>query len=87
MSNMSYYRFENTLNDLRDCEDALQELVDRDAEKLSQYELPAAKELAACCLRIVLMLAEEGGLNVVEIDHPNFADKLSEVVTALNAEE
>lgn len=84
MSNMSYCRFENTLRDLRDCEDALQEMVDRDTEKLSQYELPAAQELVACAMRIVRMMAEEGQLELSNADHPQFDEKLSEVVVTLN---
>ena len=86
MSNMSYCRFENTLSDLRDCEYALQEMVDREAEPLSQYELPAAQELVACAMRIVRMVAEEGGLDLNDADHPQFDDKLSEVVVALSKE-
>lgn len=87
MSNMSYCRFQNTLNDLRDCEEALQELVDGDAEGLSQYELPAAEELAACCIRIVRVLVEQGGLDLSNADHPQFDDKLSEVVSSLCSKE
>lgn len=45
MSNMSYCRFENTLNDVRDCHGALQDLFYGDEEPLSQRELNAAKSL------------------------------------------
>lgn len=86
MSNMSYCRFENTLRDLRDCEDALQEMCDGDAKKLSEYELPAAQELVACAMRIVRMMVEEGQLRLSNEDHPQFDDNLAEVVVTLNKE-
>lgn len=46
MSNMSYCRFENTSNDLRDCLEAMQELIDNNGvdeygDVLSQTELNA----------------------------------------------
>jgi hypothetical protein len=45
--NMSYCRFQNTLNDLRDCEEALQ-----NEEKLSLAEIKAAKHLIGLCMEI-----------------------------------
>ena len=69
MSNMSYCRFENTSNDLSDCKDALEALLDcehggpQDSGGLSDHELPAAKRLAATALEIVLRLAEEAGID------------------------
>ena len=48
MSNMSYCRFQNTLSDLRDCEEAL----DEDA-KLSESEEHAKQELLRLCERLV----------------------------------
>lgn len=54
MSNMSYCRFTNTLRDLRDCRDALDEM--RNPEKdLSPEEYDAAKQL----LRVCRVLAED----------------------------
>ena len=50
MSNMSYCRFQNTLKDLRDCADALEEIGDNLAE-LSK-EARAATELIAICQEI-----------------------------------
>ncbi len=46
MSNMSYCRFENTSNDLQDCLEAMQELidnngVDEDGDTLSKREINA----------------------------------------------
>ena len=51
MSNMSYCRFQNTLKDLRDCVDALEEIGDNLAE-LSKEEARAATELIAICQEI-----------------------------------
>ena len=49
MSNMSYCRFQNTLNDLRDCRDALEEPFD----DLSDDEKVAALEMIEVCKEIV----------------------------------
>lgn len=49
MSNMNYCRFQNTLNDLRDCEEALsfENMAD-----WSQDEQKAAQRLIKLCARI-----------------------------------
>lgn len=49
MSNMSYCRFENTLSDLLDCEEALEEA----GTELSESEERARRELIEACKRIV----------------------------------
>ena len=41
MPNMSYCRFENTVNDINDCLNAIE---DREVNDLSDYELRALKE-------------------------------------------
>ena len=46
--NMSYCRFQNTLEALQECVDALDE-IDYDIEKLSSDEGRAAKQLARLC--------------------------------------
>ena len=46
MSNMSYCRFSNTLEDLRDCHDNM------DEDKLSEAEARARKRLIELCKRI-----------------------------------
>ena len=46
---MSYCRFQNTLNDLRDCEDNMEQLEDE--EEGSEYR--CRKELVEACQRIV----------------------------------
>lgn len=48
MPNMAYCRFENTLADLRDCQEAL----DRDPNELSGDEREARAELLAVCREI-----------------------------------
>ena len=50
MSNMSYCRFENTSNDLRDCLEAMQELinnegVDEHGDNLSKTEISAMHDM------------------------------------------
>lgn len=49
MANMSYCRFENTDNDLRDCERALD---DGEFDKLGADERAAALSLIRRCVRI-----------------------------------
>ena len=44
MGNMSYCRFENTLADMRDCLNALEDGLD--AEELSSYEISALRSFA-----------------------------------------
>ena len=44
MGNMSYCRFENTLADMRDCLNALENGLD--AEELSDYEISALSNFA-----------------------------------------
>lgn len=51
MGNMSYCRLQNTLKDLRDCAEALEEIGDNLAE-LSKEEARAAAALIAVCQEI-----------------------------------
>lgn len=51
MSNMSYCRFENTLQDLRDCNDHLSD-VDSPDNEMSEYEQKARKRLIRLCHEI-----------------------------------
>ena len=48
MANMAYCRFQNTLNDLRDCLDAME-----DGDDLSEEEVRARKGLVKVCQDIV----------------------------------
>lgn len=49
--NMSYCRFQNTLEALRECVDALDE-IDWEIEKLDSDERRAAKQLANLCQQL-----------------------------------
>jgi hypothetical protein len=48
MPNMPHCRFENTVNNLYDCYDHLED----DPEDLNKYEKPARKNLIDICVRI-----------------------------------
>lgn len=48
MSNMSYCRFQNTLQDLRDCAETLKN-IDYNLAELSKDEAKAAAALIAVC--------------------------------------
>ena len=49
--NMSYCRFQNTLEALRECVEALDE-IDHDIEKLDSDERHAAQQLARLCRQL-----------------------------------
>ena len=51
MSNLSYCRFQNTVSDLSDCADALEE-IDGNLAELSRDEAHAADRLIQLCHRI-----------------------------------
>jgi uncharacterized protein YjiS (DUF1127 family) len=51
MSNMSYCRFRNTLGDLNDCLDALED-IGGDLSELGDEEAAAAKRLIEMCRQI-----------------------------------
>ena len=53
MSNMSYCRFQNTSNDLRDCVDAMQEAYDLPELDLSREELQSLKWMRDLCERFL----------------------------------
>lgn len=58
MSNMSYCRFGNTLRDLEDCADALDQ---GEVEDMSESEKGARKDLIALCVRIAKDYGEQAG--------------------------
>jgi len=84
MSNMSYCRFENTERDLRDCQQALDAMMDGDGEgPLSEdYELPAAKRLAVVCLEIVQALAQYADADWRDVGPEVPPSKREEVLTS-----
>ena len=57
MGNISYCRFENTLSDLRDCYDHMDESM----EDKSNHEKQARKALVNLCCDIALDYAHEVG--------------------------
>jgi len=54
MSNMSYCRFQNTLSDLVDCADNI-----NDIEEMSEEELKARKQLIRLCMEIAYEFSSE----------------------------
>ena len=59
MANMSYCGFENTLDNLRDCERALWN-IDDEVSEMSSYEKNALLEFVALCKTISNNWDEEG---------------------------
>lgn len=55
MGNMSYCRFENTVNDMRDCINAIEE---RDVYDLSDYEVKALEKFLTLAHEITSMEPE-----------------------------
>lgn len=62
MTNMSYCRFQNTLRDLDDCADALEE-----GANLSTEEARAAKRLIQKCVDILVLVSEARGCDVEDL--------------------
>lgn len=61
MANMSYCRFRNTLADLADCKDALEELLSGgDIEQVSDEERRARVDLVEMCFDVVELFRAEG---------------------------
>lgn len=84
--NMSYCRFENTLNDLRDCAGALEELFSAD-EDTGATPLSRSEELAAILLvdkanDIVQMVRENLGL---KDDEELRSEAIAEYISSENA--
>jgi len=61
MGNMSYCRFSNTLGDLRDCQDAIE-------DELSDAETTAREKLIKLCVDIALDYGDSVGMEVECID-------------------
>lgn len=86
MSNMSYCRFRNTESDLRDCQDALEELLGGQARPLSSDELSAAKRLVERCADILRLVGESAGLDVMSgEDDDEFDLRRDEILEQANA--
>jgi transposase len=52
MANMSYCRFQNTLEDLRDCYEEMNQYLDIYTMELSEEEMKAMKALIKLCRKI-----------------------------------
>jgi hypothetical protein len=83
MSNMSYCRFQNTSDDFRDCDEALEELIDGSGDALSEAELNAAKSLAKRGCSMVERLAEVAG---IDVDLSELVKNLPETLDGINGE-
>lgn len=83
MSNMSYCRFQNTLHDLVDCEQAIEDLLAGD-EELSNEELAAAKQLVESCFNIVSMIADHACKEAHEIIDGNTEREIRMVLDSAN---
>lgn len=82
MSNMSYCRFQNTRGDFRDCDEALEELIEGSGDALSNDELEAAKSLAKRATEMIERLAEAAE---IDVDLSDLRRKLPELLDSLNA--
>lgn len=89
MSNMSYCRFQNTLNDFRECAEALQGLESGDQAPLSREELQAAKQLMQEAAEMLQVLSEnQGGEITIDDNDINGAiDDLQQQAADFQAEE
>jgi len=61
MSNMSYCRFQNTASDLRDCQEALQEILDNPKDenhKLSSAEFYAFRDMVGTITQIMYIIED-----------------------------
>jgi len=82
MSNMSYCKFQNTLSDLIDCRNTIEEMITGDEDEvltLSHEEARAAEHLAEQCFDILTLLCEYAG---VELDQHLEARELMRSVIA-----
>lgn len=70
MPNMSYCRFRNTLADLRDCHEVLDE-----KESLSQEETKARDRLISLCIEIAIGFGYEVGMPVKIVDDREDAEE------------
>lgn len=80
MSNMSYCRFQNTANDLSDCEDAMEAIINGDDDALGEDELRAAKRLLKTAANMLQVLADAAGVTVEElVDNERYIDDAVEM--------
>ena len=69
MANMAYCRFQNTLMDLQDCYEEMNEMSDTDSlEDLSTEEKRAMEKMIKLCADIALDYGSLVGVHVEEVD-------------------
>jgi len=61
---MSYCRFENTLHDLNDCQNALESMLNGDESKLLHIEKRKAAQLIQTCYDILLLVQDHTGVGI-----------------------
>lgn len=86
MGNMSYCRFQNTAQDLDECQEVIESLFDGTGEQLSERELIAAKHLVATALDIVMVVIEADGLSAADLEHPDMVTRLSSILDEANSD-
>lgn len=87
MSNMSYCRFQNTLLDMEDCKNTLEEMISDGGGKLSREELQAAKALIETCIYTLGIVADYAGIDLNDEDGMHdFEKNYEDALTRLNEE-
>ena len=81
MGNMSYCRFENTVQDLGDCQMALEELLSGDSKPLSRTEFNKAIELVQTCADILVLVQEHSSLSAEDFAELLMDSNLKKVIT------
>lgn len=73
MSNMSYCRFENTLGDLQDCWDAIED--DLDVKEMSETETEALVDMYWTCQSFVESFKKNGIMDKINSREENEEDE------------
>lgn len=84
MPNMSYCKFHNTLIDLKDCRNTIEEMVTGDEDEtfsLSHEEARAAESLAEQCFDILALLCEHSGVDLDQ--HLDARELMRSVIASL----
>ena len=68
MANMSYCRFRNTLNDLQDCSDNMNESLDDPNDSYELTEAQARRRLIDMCCNIALAYCDDVDRTIEEIE-------------------
>jgi len=79
MGNMSYCRFQNTSQDLTECELKLAELFNSECDHLGPEELKAAKRLIDTCITIVELFCDTDSLRPEDLFEMNDVDRTDKI--------